>query len=180
MANNLAFIKFFPNDWLSDGVAACSLAAQGLWLRMMILMHHSKPYGYLGSHGVPIAPETIALRCGCSLEDYTTVLAELDRAGVPRRTPAGVIYSKRMVEDFRSYKRNAANGLKGFEIKQQRNQKNGGLKPPLKPPSDSASDSEISGNGGPGERGSGNGRHATATDLMRLGAEVKARMRRTQ
>jgi hypothetical protein len=31
--------QFYPGDWLRDSVAGCSLAAQGLWLRVMILAH---------------------------------------------------------------------------------------------------------------------------------------------
>lgn len=167
MSSKLSFIKFFPNDWTNDEVATCSLAAQGLWLRMMILAHHSKPYGYLVAQGVAIPPEVIAARCGCPLDVYTTLLAELDRAGVPRRTAKGVIYSKRMVKDYLDYKRNAANGLKGFEAKQLRQNKGGGLKPPLKPPLSSGSGSgSENGNGGAGERGS-------HVDLLAIGAAVR-------
>lgn len=96
----LPAIQFYPGDWLRDPVAGCSLAAQGLWLRMMMLMHDSDRYGYLSCNGVPIPSEAIARRCSCdSTEQYTTLLAELDKAGVPSRTQAQVIYSRRMVRD---------------------------------------------------------------------------------
>ena len=90
---------FFPGDWLRDTVAGCSLAAQGLWLRMMIIGHDSDRYGYLAMNGVAIPPGSIAQRCGCTLEQYTTLLVELTAAGVPSRTPEGIIYSRRMVVD---------------------------------------------------------------------------------
>lgn len=105
----LPAIQFYPGDWLRDSVAGCSLAAQGLWLRMMFLMHDSDRYGYLCHNGVPIPPETIAKRCSCdSLEQYTTLVTELLHAGVPSKTSTGIIYSRRMVEDAK--KRSATAG----------------------------------------------------------------------
>ena len=98
MAKLPGFI-FYPGDWLRDSVSGCSLEAQGLWLRMMIIGHDSDRYGYLASNGVAIPAGSIAQRCGCTLPQYTTLLAELTAAGVPSRTPEGIIYSRRMVKD---------------------------------------------------------------------------------
>lgn len=98
----LPAIQFYPGDWLRDDIAGCSLAAQGLWLRMMFLMHDSDRYGYLAKNGVPIPPASAALRCGTNLEQYTTLLAELDLHGVPSRTDDGIIYSRRMVRDAKA------------------------------------------------------------------------------
>jgi len=97
----LPAIQFYPGDWLRDDVAGCSLAAQGLWLRMLFLMHDSERYGYLSKNGLPIPLESIARRCGCSLVEFEPLLAELDRAGVPSRTSEGTIFSRRMVKDAR-------------------------------------------------------------------------------
>jgi hypothetical protein len=98
----LPALMFYPGDWLRDDVATCSLAAQGLWLRMMIKAHESKQYGYLSQQGEPIPAESIARACGTSEPEYSTLLAELDRAGVPSRTPNGIIYSRRMVRDAKT------------------------------------------------------------------------------
>ena len=95
---------FYPGDWLRDHVAGCSLAAQGLWLRMMILAHDCDRYGYLGMNGKAIPAESIALRCGCTLPQYLTLLTELDDARVPSRTPEGILYSRRMVRDSKTRK----------------------------------------------------------------------------
>lgn len=96
----LPSITFYPGDWLRDNVSGCSLAAQGLWLRMMMVMHDSAPYGYLAVNGSPIPSALVAAKTGCqSLGQYETLLAELDCAGVPSRTPKGIIYSRRMVRD---------------------------------------------------------------------------------
>ena len=40
--------KFWWRDWLTDpNLSACSLAAQGLWMRMLCIMAHSNPIGHL-------------------------------------------------------------------------------------------------------------------------------------
>jgi hypothetical protein len=95
----LPAIFLYPGDWQRDDVSGCSLAAQGLWLRMMFIGHDSERYGYLEMNGSPIPPGSIARRCGCTLAQYETLLSELERAGVPSRTPEGVLFSRRMVRD---------------------------------------------------------------------------------
>jgi len=102
--------QFYPGDWLRDNISGCSLEAQGLWLRMMILMHDSERYGYLSMDGVPIPPGFVARKCGCdTLRQYTTLLEELTKAGIPSRTPEGVIYSRRMVRDAHDRERKTRN-----------------------------------------------------------------------
>jgi hypothetical protein len=99
---SLPWLQFYPSDWLADSVAGCSLAAQGLWFRVLLVAHNSQRYGYLEADGRAIPDEQLARRCGCaSVEEYRNLLAELFSAGVPSRTPEGVIYSRRMVRDQR-------------------------------------------------------------------------------
>jgi len=95
----LPWLKFYPGAWESDAVAGCSLAAQGLWLRMLFIAHGSERYGYLIQNGSPIPPESIARRCGCELEQYELLFNELSRAGIPSTTRDGIVYSRRMVQD---------------------------------------------------------------------------------
>ena len=96
----MPWLQFFPADWLSDSVAGCSLAAQGLWLRMLFVAHNSQHYGYLEVDGHPIPDEQLFRRCGCSsVEEYRNLFAELQAAGVPSRTADGVIFSRRMARD---------------------------------------------------------------------------------
>jgi hypothetical protein len=95
----LPSLQFYPGDWLRDDVSACSLAAQGLWLRMMIIAHDSANYGFLEVNGNAMPPEMIARKCGCSMAEYESLMAELDSAGVPSRSGHGSIYSRRMVRD---------------------------------------------------------------------------------
>lgn len=99
MPTKLPAIQFYPGDWLRDNVSGCSLEAQGLWLRMLILMHDCERYGYLAMNGAPIPPDSIARRCGCTPAQYATLLAELTAHGVPGVSQDGTIYSRRMVRD---------------------------------------------------------------------------------
>lgn len=107
MPSKLPAIMFYPGDWLRDNIAGCSLEAQGLWLRMMILMHDCERYGYLAMNGAPIPSESIARRCGCTPNQYTTLLAELTAHGVPGVSQDGTIYSRRMVRDAQKRAGNA-------------------------------------------------------------------------
>jgi hypothetical protein len=67
---------------------------------MLFVAHNSQRYGYLEADGKAIPDEQLARRCGCeSVEEYRNLLAELFSAGVPARTPEGVIYSRRMARD---------------------------------------------------------------------------------
>lgn len=100
--------QFYPGDWLRDSISGCSIAAQGLWLRIMFIMHDSERYGYLIVNGRPMTGEEIARRCGVSQKEYDRLLQELFHAGVPSFDETGeFIYSRRMVRDFeaREYER---------------------------------------------------------------------------
>jgi len=96
---SLPWLKFYPSDWLSDAVAGCSLAAQGLWLRLLIVTHSSQRYGCAEVDGKPIPDELLARRCGCDPEEFRGLLAELYSAGVPGRLANGSICSRRMIRD---------------------------------------------------------------------------------
>jgi len=98
MAKRPSF-QFYPGDWLRDRVAYCSIAAQGLWLRMMIIMHDNDPYGYLTFGSDPMPEKAIAQACGVGMSEYRNLLQELDAAGVPSRRSDGALFSRRMVKD---------------------------------------------------------------------------------
>lgn len=99
MASKLPYIQFYPGDWLRDAVSGCSLAAQGLWLRLLIVAHDSEKYGYLQQGGFCLDFACLARRCGCDLEQFTELLSELRSAGVFGTTEDGIIYSRRMARD---------------------------------------------------------------------------------
>lgn len=97
----LPFIKFFPRDWMGDDAARlCSLAARGLWIDMLCLMHSAPRRGYLQTAtGSPLPLEQIARMAGCSTDEATRLLSELETAGVYDCTEHGLIYSRRMVRE---------------------------------------------------------------------------------
>lgn len=107
------YFPFFPGDWLRDGIAGCSLTAQGLWLRMMLVMHDSETYGVLVVAGQKMTDEAVARRCGTTLKTYRKCLQELVNAGVPSLKPDGTIYSRRMVRDEEQRRQDAERKAKG-------------------------------------------------------------------
>jgi hypothetical protein len=146
MAEKLPHIQFYPGDWLRDDVAGCSLAAQGLWLRMLFVAHDSSRYGYLESNGSPMQPETIARRCGCDLAQYETLLSELASAGVLGTSDNGTFYSRRMARDATIRAVRVKAGRKGGKqtAKQKRSKRtaNGQQNPDSDPETDNGADSD--------------------------------------
>src|SRR5260370_19371765 len=87
----MPWLQFFPSDWLSDSVAGCSLAAQGLWFRMLFVAHTSQHYGHLEIDGKAIPDQLLFRRCGCATGgEYRRLCAHLVSAGVPSRTSGGL------------------------------------------------------------------------------------------
>jgi hypothetical protein len=85
-------------EYMTGPVSGCSLEAQGLWLRMSLLMCLSDRPGYLSNNGSEYPLASICRRCGCDLEQYGVLAEELVRAGVLLKDPHGVIYNKSIVE----------------------------------------------------------------------------------
>lgn len=77
----------------------CSAAARGLWVECMCLMHEAKPYGHLLVNGRPVTDTQIANLTGIPQDQISSLLAELENAGVFSRNSDGVIYSRRMTRD---------------------------------------------------------------------------------
>lgn len=94
------WFKFYPRDWRADEeLRICSLAARGLWIELLALMHVAKPYGHLLINGQAPTDAQIAVLTGCPSDQITALSGELESSGVFSRTRAGVIYSRRMVRD---------------------------------------------------------------------------------
>jgi len=113
MAKEPAF-QFYPADWRKDlELQSCSIAARGLWIELICLMHQAKPYGFLTINGKQIDDKTVAKLIGIERKKYQKLLQELIQKGVARLDETGLIYSRRMVEDenIRQVRRKV--GLKG-------------------------------------------------------------------
>jgi hypothetical protein len=87
---------------------------------MLCFMHQGTPYGHLTLPAVsddgrkdilrPILPAVLARMVGGTTEDVEGLLAELEHAGVFSRTPEGVIFSRRMVQDEKLRETRASGG----------------------------------------------------------------------
>lgn len=128
MAN--PWLKFHPQDWRADErLRLCSLAARGLWLEMMCIMHRSEKYGFLLIAGKTPTDTQLAFQVGTTPDEVVQLLAELRAAEVYSATSSGVIYSRRMVRDEKKSKINAKNGKKGGDASLgKEKEKSGSLK----------------------------------------------------
>jgi hypothetical protein len=92
--------QWYPSDWRKDNeLQSCSIAARGLWHELLGIMHECTPYGHLTVDGRPASDAASARLCHVELREFKKLLAELEGAGVPSRTEAGILYSRRMVRD---------------------------------------------------------------------------------
>lgn len=93
-------MKFYPADWRSDpALRSCTIAARGLWIEMLAIMHEATPYGSLLLNGQRIEKKRLASLAGVSERECVVLLLELEGVGVFSRDDDGTIYSRRMRRD---------------------------------------------------------------------------------
>jgi hypothetical protein len=110
----LPWIKFCCSDWrLDPALRQVGLAARGLWMDMLCIMHEAEPYGHLLVSGKPPTIVQLARSVGDSAEVVEQLLAELQDSGVFSVTGDGVIFSRRLVRDREKHLEDQANGRKG-------------------------------------------------------------------
>lgn len=123
------WLKFYPSDWRADpALRMCSLAARGLWMEMLCVMHEATPRGFLLVNGKPLTVGQMAALAGCSADDAKALLAELTDAGVLSRDEGGLIFSRRMKADTEKEAKDKANGKTGGNPALKK-----GVNPPDKP-----------------------------------------------
>ncbi|MBF5091298.1 hypothetical protein F1640_15020 [Novosphingobium sp. NBM11] len=106
--------QFYPSDWRTEaGLRLCSLAARGLWIEMLTLMHDGEPYGHLTIDGEQISVEMLSRLIGETPNLVKKLLKELEARKVFSRTDDGMIFSRRMVRDEDARERRAAGGSAG-------------------------------------------------------------------
>lgn len=92
--------QFYPADWRKDpALSTCSLAARGLWVELMCVMHEAEIYGVLSINGTPMTIQQIARTVGESTSVVAKLIKELSDAGVFSTNESGCIFSRRMVRD---------------------------------------------------------------------------------
>lgn len=115
------WLKFYPTDWRSDEqLRNCSIAARGLWIEMLCLMHRASPYGHLIINGEVLTDAQLAIQTGTPSEQIPALVGELEKAGVFSRTGKGAIYSRKMVRDEKKANVNAKNGQNGGASKHKK------------------------------------------------------------
>ena len=108
------WMKFYPQDWRADEkLRLCSLAARGLWIEMLAIMHRSERYGHLLIAGRVPTDAQLAVQVGASPQQVSECLGELDSAGVFSRAASGAIYSRRMTRDHKKAQTARKNGKNG-------------------------------------------------------------------
>lgn len=94
--------QFYPADWRKDSaLQSCSVAARGLWIELMCIMHECEPYGVLAINGRPMQPAQIARLVGEGEKVVRGLLEELEAAAVFSRDESGAVFSRRMLKDER-------------------------------------------------------------------------------
>ena len=113
--SKLPSLQFYPGDWMKDpALRAVTIAARGLWIDMLCLMHESPRRGYLQHEtGKAVTAEQLARMTGCSTDGASLMLQELEDAGVFSRTSDQIIYSRRIVRDERKRQLCSDAGKKG-------------------------------------------------------------------
>jgi hypothetical protein len=107
-------MKFYPSDWRADpALRSCTIAARGLWVEMLALMHEAEPYGSLLINGARIDKKRLATLTGIKESECAVLLLELEGFGVFSRDDDGTIYSRRMRRDAAKAIKDKENGKKG-------------------------------------------------------------------
>lgn len=127
------WLKFYPTDWRSDpALRMCSMAARGLWIEMIALMHEAVPYGHLLVAGRSPTDTQLAVLAGAPSDQIPELIGELDAAGVFSRTREGVIYSRKMTRTAKKAAIARKNGKNGGNPSLSKHREN--------PPSDNPPD----------------------------------------
>ena len=106
--------QFYPADWRKDpSLSTCCLAARGLWIELMCIMHEASPYGVLAVNGRSLTDLQISRVVGEPIEVVQGLLDELEAAGVFSRDNGGAIFSRRMIRDEQIRNARAAAGKLG-------------------------------------------------------------------
>lgn len=113
--------KWYWSDYESDtGLRACSIAAQGLWIRMLSIMARSKKKGLLLDGEAQMKSKTLAKLVGISEAETDALLGELFEHGVPSKNEDGIIFNRRMVREASLSVIRSEAGKKGGRPKTER------------------------------------------------------------
>jgi len=108
------WMKFYPSDWRADpALRSCTVAARGLWIEMLCIMHEAAPYGSLLVKGKRIDKKQLASLAAVPEKECVVLMLELEGFGVFDRDEDGTIYSRRMRRDYAKAIKDKENGKGG-------------------------------------------------------------------
>lgn len=114
------WMKFYPRDWRGDqALRVVSLAARGLWMEMLCIMHEASPRGHLLIGANAVTDDALARAVGTRTEEVQALLVELHDAGVFDRSRNGVVLSRRMIADEKRSKEGAKAKTEAIEWAKQ-------------------------------------------------------------
>lgn len=114
MSDRMPWAKFHWAAYENDvDLDMCSLAAQGLWMRLLCFMARAETYGYLVHRGKAPGLDRISCIVRKPPKVIEPLLRELEKAGVFDRDENGVIFSRRLVADRRAFLLAQENGRRG-------------------------------------------------------------------
>jgi len=108
-------------DWANDNaLSLCSLAAQGLWMRLLCLAAQNEPYGSILIGGRQASEAELAklIKPSLDLRRFQRLLAELERRNVIKRDADGTLFSSRMRADYAESTRQSTRGNKSWKARQ--------------------------------------------------------------
>jgi len=108
--SSIFYWKDYEND---ESLRISSLAAQGLWMRLLCIAAKADPYGYILVNGFPLEATGAARLAGVTEGEAQSLLQELERNGVLSRDRKGRMFSRRMVRDAAVRAKAQKNGAKG-------------------------------------------------------------------
>lgn len=126
---NLPYLTIYKGDFLRSNVSACSIAAQGLWFRILILLHDSERTGYLCLNGEAMPSRIAAIKCAVSVDEYETLLAELKSVCAFNTSREGIIFSPEIVAQAEERSKNAERQRKFKEKRSGNGEGNGKVTP---------------------------------------------------
>lgn len=116
--------KWYWQDYLADtGLAACSLAARGLWIEMLAIMARSEKKGYLLDGNQKMSEVVLARLARSTVDEIMPLLKELNEHKVFSMTEDGIIYNRRMVREAEISEKRAEAGKIGGLSKKQKSSK---------------------------------------------------------
>jgi hypothetical protein len=120
--------RFFWNDWERDeSLKLASLAAQGLWMRILCICARSDRPGYCSLDGRPLSFGDIAKLTGVDPSECATLIEELVQLGVASTDRNGAIFNRRMARDSKLSQIRSKIGKKGGVAKAAKDKGNSDL-----------------------------------------------------